>query len=141
MNKIALTPGLDHPAYHFYVTLPRFNGKVTVFRTTLPRDSGRVLKLANPDWSTEDHIDLAKRHEDESQRLEAIHRQLLDTAHMETFGRPRAFEDYRISAIGSDAYPAEMKERLRHAAHTSSYHKRLSWAHAAAGKCRRKLMA
>ncbi|WP_198161214.1 hypothetical protein [Variovorax sp. WDL1] len=113
-----------------------YNGKVDVFRSCLPSDGARVLKRVNPDWSSAEHLDLAAKHRAESERLATLHGQLLDQAHVQTFGRPREITDYRISAIGREEYPADMKQELRKAAHGSSCHSRLAWAHLAA--CRRR---
>lgn len=136
-EKYPLSPDLDHPAYHTPVKLRGFGSNITVFRACLPRDGGRVLKLANPSWSKEDHQALAEQHREEGERLETLHRELLDLTHFETFGKPRRFEDYRISAIGRDDYPEARKNQLRAVAHGSSYHRQLSCAHDAAGRCRR----
>jgi hypothetical protein len=137
----ALTPSLNHPAYHTPVKMRGFNIAVTVFRLNLPRDTGRLLRMANPDWSHEDHVMLAQKHQLESDRLDQLHRELLDKAHLETFGRPREFADYRISGIGSDQYSDSMKHQLRFAAHAASHHRKLSLAHEAAGACRRKYLS
>lgn len=137
-TSVPLSPTLDHPAYHTPVRVRGFNTKITVFRACLPRDGGRVLSMANPAWSKEEHIELAEKHYSESERLELLHTHLLDQAHFQTFGRKREIHDYRISAIGREEYPEELKTQLRKAAHGSSYHKQLSWAHRAAGHCRRR---
>jgi hypothetical protein len=140
MNALPLTQTLDHPAYHHPVKLRGYNGKVDVFRACLPTDGARVLRHAKPDWSVSEHLELATRHRVESERLSTLHGELLDQAHVQTFGRPREIHDYRISAIGREEYPDAMKEELRKAAHGSSCHSRLAWAHLAAGR-RRKFPA
>lgn len=127
-----LTLSLDHPAYHQPVKLRGYNGRVDVFRALLPRDAARVLRAVKPDWTRQEHIDLAGRHKAESDRLSTLHTELLDRAHMQTFGVPRGFHDYRISAIGRDEYPEDLKEQLRAAAHGSTYHSQLHHAHLAA---------
>lgn len=127
-----LTPELDHPAYHQPVKLRGYNGQVDVFRAVHPRDAARVLRVNKPDWTREEHDTLAIRHKTESDRLSTLHAELLDQAHLATFGVPRGFHDYRISAIGRDEYPEDMKEQLRAAAHGSTYHSRLHHAHVAA---------
>lgn len=127
-----LTPALDHPAYHQAVKLRGYNRRVDVFGAVTSSDAARVLRALQPTWSRQDHAQLAARHEAESERLREQHIALLNQAHFETFGVPRGFFDYRISAIGREEYSETAKEQLRAAAHGSTYHKQLSAAHLAA---------
>ena len=134
---IAMNPKLDHPAYHASVSIPKYNGQVTVFRATSTYDAAKVLKKANPDWSADDHLKLASLHVTEAGRQQVAYNTLLDEAAQETFGRPFQVTDYRISAIASDAFSAEKKSALRKAAHARTYHEVVGMAHAKAARLKR----
>lgn len=136
-STISANTQLSHPAYQQRVKLRGYNCAVTAASAFLPRDGARVLKRANPAWSQDEHLELAHLHRAESERLDALHGQLLDEAHQVTFGCAREVHDYRISAIGRDEYPETFKQRLRESAHGATRHSRLSWAHLAAGNRRK----
>lgn len=127
---------LNHACYHVLKMVRGYNGPVTVLTALLAREGARVLKAVNPAWTRQDHHRLAEQHRVESNRLAAEHSSLLDKAHMETFGCPQKFEDYKVSAIGRTEYSPEMKEKLRFAAKAATNHKTLSLAHAAAAGSR-----
>lgn len=126
---MALATRFDHPAYRAAIQLPKYNGKVTVFQAVSDADGARVLKRANPDWSQEDHLALARLHAAESSQLSAQYSALLDAAAQETFGRPFQVADYRISAIGCAEFSEERKTALRNAAYGKTRHLRLAHAH------------
>lgn len=130
-----LVRSLDHIAYRTPIRLAKYNGRVTVLRTHGHADGAKVLRRVNPDWTHADHFALAARHAQEAMRLNTEYSQLLDTAAMETFGRPFKVSDYKISAIGCEQFSEPAKEALRFAAHASTNHMTLSLAHRrAAGK-------
>lgn len=126
---ITLTTKLDHPAYHHAIRLPKYNGPVNVIQATCSVDAAQVLRRANPDWTPADHLTLADLHATEAARQLLQYNTLLDAAATETFGRPFQPTDYRISAIGSDAFSAEKKHALRHAAHARTNHRTIASAH------------
>lgn len=132
----SLNSQLDHPVYHQGVRLRSYNGRITVFQATSDRDAAKVLKRLKPDWSKEDHAALAKAHASEAKAQRLEWDRLLNEAAMATFGRPFEFMDYRISAIGRDEFSDEYKEKLRFAAHASTYHMLASRAHAQAARGR-----
>lgn len=132
----SLVERLDNPAYHQGVKLRGYNHRVTVFQATSDRDAAKVLRRLKPDWSKSEHAELAKAHaaEADSQRMEWD--RLLDDAAMATFGRPFQFQDYRISAIGREEFSDEHKQKIRFAAHATTYHTLASRAHAQASRGR-----
>ena len=126
---ITLNAKLDHPAYHESVRLPKYNGPVNVIQAVSSIDGAHVLRRANPEWTPSDHLALADLHATESARQLLQYNTLLDAAATETFGRPFQSTDYRISAIGSDAFSDEKKQALRHAAHARTNHRVIASAH------------
>lgn len=135
--SVTLNPKLDHPAYHEAIQLPKYNGKVTVFQALSGTDGARVLRQAKPDWSQDDHLTLASLHQMESAKQQMRYSTLLDAAAKETLGRPFQVTDYRISAIGSEAFSDTMKVELRQAAHARSYHAIVARAHMTAARRRK----
>ncbi len=135
MNQ-AIHTDLDHAAYHQQVKLPKYNCRVNIFQATCPADAARLLRRNNPDWSKEDHLQLAQQHAERSSLEREKHAQLLDAAAMETFGRPFRVTDYRISAIGCEEFSEEKKEALRFSAHAGTTHLICSRAHAKAASAR-----
>lgn len=130
-----LVRSLDHQAYRTPIRLATYNCRVTVLRTHGQADGAKVLRRVNPKWTRADHFALAGRHAQESVRLKTEYSQLLDSAAMETFGRPFKFTDYQIAAIGCEQFSEPAKEALRFAALASTNHMTLSLAHRrAAGK-------
>ncbi len=129
-----MNPALDHPAYSARIKLRGYNGPVTFQGAVSDTDSARVLHRANPSWSKDEHLDLAQRHTIEADRLNNLHTRLLNQAHMETFGRPPVISDYRITAIGREEYPEEMKTQLRQAAYGYTAHAQASRGHRAAAR-------
>ncbi|KVP39966.1 hypothetical protein [Burkholderia ubonensis] len=132
-----LNPKLDHPAYHESISLPKYNGKVNVFQATCSTDAAKVLRRANPDWTQDDHLNLASLHAMESAKQQMRYNVLLDDAAQEAFGRPYHVTDYRISAIASDEFSAEKKAELRKAAHARTYHDVVARAHLTAARRRK----
>lgn len=129
-----LVKHLDNLAYHQRVKLRGYNSSITVFQATSPRDAARVLKRLKPDWTPAEHTALAEAHEAEAAAQEKAWNALLNEAAMATFGRPFAFTDYRISAIGRDEFSDEHKQKIRFAAHAANYHKQAARAHAQAAR-------
>lgn len=135
-----LNAKLDHPAYHEPIRLPKYNRLVNVFQACDSSDAGRVLRRTNPDWSKEDHLQLADLHATEAAKLLVRYNTLLEEAAQETFGRPYHVTDYRISAIACDEFSAEKKEALRFAAHARTNHRTVAVAHLKAAGRRTNLM-
>lgn len=136
MAQQILVPRLDNIAYHQSVKLSKYNGEITVFQAVSDRDASKVLKRLKPDWTKEDHAELAKQHAKEAEAQQQEWDRLLDDAAMETFGRPFMFTDYKISAIGRDEFSVEKKTAIRFAAHAATYHQLASRAHAMAARSR-----
>ncbi|HDR9103380.1 TPA: hypothetical protein QDB04_000099 [Burkholderia vietnamiensis] len=132
-----LNPKLDHPAYHAAIRLPKYNGAVTVLQAVTTTDAARVLRANHPEWTQADHYQLASLHATEAAKQEMRYSKLLDAAAHETFGRPFAVTDYRISAIGSELFSEEKKVELRQAAYAKSNHKVIAMAHLQAARARR----
>jgi len=60
---------VDHPAYNDRVTIPKHNGKANIFSPALSlHQKGKMLIKNKPDWSAKDHADLAKIHDELSNR-------------------------------------------------------------------------
>ena len=135
MSK-SLEEVLDHPAYHQAVKLRGYNCLVSVFRATTDADAAKVLRRLNPAWTPAEHATLANAHAAASDRQRAVWDALLNEACLSAFGRPFQFADYRISGIGRDEFPEPVKEKLRFAAHATTYHGILARAHAYAARRR-----
>lgn len=132
-----LVAQLDNPAYHQRVKLRGYNSSISIFQTTSDRDAAKVLKRLKPEWTQGEHETLSIAHAAEADAQRAEWNRLLDDAAMATFGRPFQFADYRISAIGSDEFSEEHKQKIRFAAHASNYHSQVARAHAQAARVSR----
>lgn len=131
---VALLPGLDHPAYHVRVKLRNYNSSVSALTAHCASVAAKILIKVHPQWGREDHERLALAHAAAACDLRRQYAQALQAAAWETFGRPWEASDYRVSAIGSDAFSAERKQELRFAAHAFVHHEDLARAHDAAAR-------
>ena len=129
-----LEPELDHPAYHRRVHVRGYNYAITIFQAHSDRDAARILRRNNPDWTAQDHLDLAAKHAQAQHRQRAAWKLVANAAALETYGRPYQFWDYKISGIASEDFSETAKARLRFAAHAETYHMLASRAHAFAAK-------
>lgn len=134
MRELDLQSDLRHPAYQTKVTIRGYNIKPSVLNATTSKDGARILKKANPAWTKVEHADLARRHLSAAEELREAHRKLLDEAAQQVWGRPFQVTDYRIAAIGSEAFDESMKEKLRFAAYGSTNHLKIGRAHLAASR-------
>lgn len=132
-----LVSSLDHPAYHQAIRLRGYNAAVTACQAATDADAARVLRHANPDWTSADHLALFEAHEAARKAQQAEWNRLIDAASMETFGRPWRIFDYLISGIGRNEFSEEKKTALRFAAHAATSHGALARAHKAASRGRR----
>lgn len=129
-----ITPSLDNAAYHLPVKLRGYNRALTVLGAVTDADASKMIRKVLPMATKQEHKDLASRHTAEHQRLRAMHVELLEAAHVETFGTKPSFGDYKVCAIGRDEYSEEMKVQLRAAAYGSTSHMKLAAAHAHASR-------
>ncbi len=97
-------------------------------------NGAKIVISLFPEWTKEDHLAAAAKHEKDADKMDEQWGKLRDEAHKKTFGKSVEFHDYKISGIGREEYPAEMKDKLRELAHGSSAAKALSYAHATAAK-------
>lgn len=133
-SGVSLLPGLDHPAYHQRVKLRNYNSSVSALTAHCASVAAKILARVNPQWGREDHERLALAHAAAACDFRRQYAQALNAAAWETFGRPWEASDYRVSAIGSDAFSAERKQELRFAAHAFVHHEDLARAHDAAAR-------
>lgn len=136
MSTHCLCPELDNPVYHIATKLRGYTNKTTVFQATTDGDAATVLKRLGKSWTKEEHERLAAQHGEAAERLKADWNRLADEAAMETFGRPFAFGDYRISGIGREEFSDDFKTKLRFAAHAATHHGTLHRAHDRASRRR-----
>lgn len=130
---------LSIPAYTGTIRLRGYNGPVGVISACTPTDAGRVLRRLNPHWTKQEHIALADQHAKAAEECAQQWNALADAAAMETFGRKFSISDYRISAIASEEFSEDFKQRLRELAHAESRHSRISAAHRAASRYMRNV--
>ncbi len=121
MSRLRLP--LWHDAYRTAVRLPKYNGPCTVFGALTDQDAARVLRVTAPHVSRAQHAVLSADHHLLSVRHHTRWGRALDQAAMNLFGRPFCIEDYRVSAIGLDAFDEKSKRKAR--LHGVSY-----WRHA-----------
>lgn len=89
------------------------DGMVTI---TKPADSSKVLRAVmeiNPEYRAKDYLRLSVDAKRLAKTLSVEHSTLFETAFKKTHGRDPEFGDFRISGIGDDKLPAEVKDRLR----------------------------
>lgn len=134
MRELQLVPDLKHSAYTEQVKMRGYNCKPSVLTAVTPEDAGRILSKVMPAWTKSDHKNLAIQHARASSALDKRHSKLLDDAAFRAWGRPFEVTDYKITAIGSDAFPEDIKEELRFAAYGSTNHRKIARAHLAASK-------
>lgn len=89
----------------------------------------KALRNAMPGATRQLHIELAHAHRQRRLQQQERWRLEADAAAMEHFGRPFAFGDYRVSAIGQDGFTEARKASLRDAAHRSGHHGQLAVLH------------
>jgi hypothetical protein len=97
-------------------------------------NGAKIVISLFPEWTKEDHLAAAAKHEKDADEMDDQWGKLRDEAHKKTFGKPAEFHDYKISGIGRDEYPEDMKNKLRELAHGAGKAKALSYAHATAAK-------
>lgn len=92
-------------------------GRVTAERAHGARDACRAFRILRPGMLRAEHARRAAAYQRAIGRIECLYHAERDAAALETWGRPWRFSDYRISGIGSDAFPEARKDRLRRLAH------------------------
>ena len=104
---------------------------VAGFVSTL--DAGRLLANRLCEWSKSDHLSAAAKFERERKRLQKLWNRTIEFAALKTFGRPfNPIHDYKISAIGRDEFPENLKNILRSSAHEATFASKAAHAHKAA---------
>lgn len=123
-----------HPDYSTRVKLRGYNGPVTV-TSAHGADAGKVLRKLHPEATKEEHKSIARKYQKRADALKREYFKLLDKAAMETWGRKWQTTDYQVSGIGSSAFSAKMKDKLRRSNSEFNLYEKASHAHqAAAGK-------
>ena len=116
--------------------------KVTRFETATNAHGNNGAKIVIslfPDWTKEDHLAAAMKHEKDANKMDKQWEKLRDEAHIKTFGKPAEIWDYKISGIGRQEYPEKIKDELRELAHGATKARALSYAHASAAKLVNKI--
>jgi len=126
-------PSYTDERYQKEFKFPKMNSNETATHSYGNNGAKIVISLF-PEWSKEEHLAAAKKHEKDADKMDDQWVNLRDEAHKKIFGKPAEFHDYKISGIGREEYPAEMKDKLRELAHGASAAKALSYAHATAAK-------
>lgn len=126
---------LDHPAYSAKAKLRGYNGATNVHQAVSSRDAANILIRNNPDWTKEDHANLADAHAKAAAAHHDAWGKRVQQAHQETFGKPYSPMDYKVR-IARDEYSEDHKAALRKHAQSATKHENLAAAHAAAAKSR-----
>lgn len=101
-------------------------------------DGLAVLRQAFPGLQRQEHEDRARRHALASLAASRKYNAELNTAALETWGRPFQFGDYKVSGICSEDFSEARKKTLREFSTIESQHHRLAILHAmAAGRTHR----
>lgn len=127
---------LKDSLYNTPVKLKGYNGGVTISTAHGDADKARVLIQLQPAMTRSQHASLARGFTTLSDHLDAEWNREIDEAAMETWGRPWRPTDYRISAIGSDEFSNERKNKLRTFAQGATKAKYIAQGHEAAAKSR-----
>ncbi|MBN3761326.1 hypothetical protein [Burkholderia sp. Ac-20365] len=125
--------------YAHQVRLRGYNVRPSVCSAVDTVDGAKILQTVMPGLTKTQHDALARIHAVMAEQCTTAWATLVDLASEETFGRPYAFGDYKISAVARDEYSPERKDQLRVLAHAQSRHKRAAQAHARLAKSRLRL--
>lgn len=125
---------LAHLAYEQWVKLPRYNCRIAVPCASTVADAARLLIRFNPQWTKQDHEELAKAHGDAAKECAVKWDEEVERASMETYGRPYRITDYQISGIARDEYGSARKDALHLFALGKTYHNFIGRAHAEAAR-------
>lgn len=121
------------PSYADDIYQKRFKfPKVSVHETAMHsygNNGAKIVISLFPDWTKEDHLAASAKHEKDADKMDDQWGKLQKQAHKQTFGKDPEFGDYKISGIGSDKYPEDMKDKLRELAHGATKARALSYAH------------
>lgn len=127
-------PPATDKIYEKKFKLKGYSMPVSVFQAHGGSDMGKILIYIFPKWTKADHLAAAFKHKRDYERLRGKWDNLADKAHMDTFGKERTVWDYRVSGIGDDKYPEEVKDKLRRLNTKNSKAAMLSGAHEEAAK-------
>lgn len=125
---------LDHPVYTTRMRMRGWTARQCAKYCHAPSVARALIRKLAPEWGRAEHLKLAQYHEARLQKLDAIWSAVLNRAALETFGRPWQVWDYRVCAIGSDAFAERHKRVLRHCAYRATEHGTLARAHRLAAK-------
>lgn len=109
--------------------LAKWSRRISVACSPCLKTGAQLLRRALPDWSQEQHLANCRYHQARVRRLDAIWAQVWKRAFAEAHGRLPRFEDYRITAIGSEDIAEHHKRVLRHCAYQATTHARLAHTH------------
>jgi hypothetical protein len=126
-------PSYTDDRYQKEFKFPKVNRNETATHS-FGNNGAKIVISLFPEWTKEDHLAAAAKHEKDADKMDRQWSKLRDEAHKKTFGKPAGFHDYKVSGIGRSEYPEDMKEKLRELAHGATKAKALSYAHATAAK-------
>jgi len=113
--------------------LPGHPIPVSVFQAS-GTDTGKILVYLFPKWTKADHLAAAFKHKRDYDRIREKWNNLADQAHQDTFGKERTIWDYKVSHVGDEKYPDDVKNKLRKFSTKNSKAAMLSGAHEEAAK-------
>ena len=125
---------ISHPAYHEKHKPAKWNVPISPASGHDSAQGGKMLRQRLPGMTKEQHAAHAQHHTDLATAKKKEHSALIDTAHMERFGKKREITDPFVSGIGSQEYKPEHKERLSQLSHEINAHRAASAAHTHAAK-------
>ena len=125
-----IIPPLHHRAYTSRHKFSKISIPITA--SHYPDAGAQILKRELPYFTRQDHKDAAAAHRRAADAADHEWGQVQHAAHMQTFGKPPEFHDYRISGVGRDEYSNEHKAKLRDLAVARTEHQGLAHAHDAA---------
>jgi len=120
-------PSYSDPIYKKEFKFPKMNFAVTP--TSGSSEAAKAVIYLFPEWTKEDHLAAARKHTKDAEKLKKEWGKVQEKAHMKTFGKKPEFGDYKISGVGSDKYPEDMKNKLRELAYGSGNAGALAAAH------------
>lgn len=127
---------LAAPMYNERVKLPKYNGPVSVTMAHGGRDGAKVLAELAPAMMPGQHQRFAADHKRAAEQNRREWDEVANAAAMALWGRKLRATDYRISAIVTDEFDTETKDKLRELAQSKTAHERIAAAHEAAYKRR-----
>lgn len=125
---------LYNEAYVTPVKLKGYPGKGVNALMAHGSDAGKVLIMANKEWTAADHKRLAGLHSKAADDKQKEWSKVADQAAMKAWGRKYQVSDYKVSGIASDEFDKASKDKLRELAQGEGVNKQLAYAHEQAAK-------